>query len=84
MLLANPLVSDDYDIVVVESVEAFMHGRLRCKYVFATGPLVIRANALDEDVVSGRNVTVLNVPYSSIPESVKDSAKSFRCISLGL
>lgn len=85
MLLANPLVSDEHDdLVVVESVEAYMHVRISCRYIFATGPLVIRADALDEEIARGRNVTVVNVPYTAIPVSVMDAAKSFRCISLGL
>jgi len=82
MLYNNPLI-DDNKILVVETVEEYTYVALRHRQYLAGGPLVLRARDLDEDVVRGKDVTIINVTYSSIPESLKDSARSFQCVALG-
>lgn len=82
MLLDNPNVSNDH-ILVVETVEEYTAIVLRHRQYLAGGPLVLRARDLNEDVVRNKDVVVINISYASIPESLKDSARSFQCVALG-
>lgn len=82
MLLDNPFVSND-KILVVETVEEYTHIVLRHRHYLAGGPLVLRARDLNEDAVRGKDVICINITYASIPESLKDSARSFQCVALG-
>jgi hypothetical protein len=81
MLLDNPFVSNDR-VLVVETAAEYTAICLRHWRYIAGSPLVLRARELSEDAVKGKDVISINIAYNSIPESIKDSAKSFQCVAL--